>query len=247
MTTIRTVAVHEVVRAAYPRPEAPLPELGQVVGRVIDATVSQLSHEVRLRRKPTAGATARWAAERLAEGLRDADLAPDPAERDRLLAGIRGVLAAFRASELAGLPRPRSRLVRIGDDVGVYAQPDFWDGRARFFEMKTYRVEPIPPDVRFQVELFQLAFPGLAAWLIAFDRHASPVTTTRRQFPALSPERTADLLRYAHAVATRTGAEKVLEWVDVPVVNYPLPPSEPTDPGASAGTESTRREGGASP
>lgn len=123
-----------------------------------------------------------------------------------------------------GLARPRSRLILINERVGVYAQPDYWNGRDRFYEMKSYHALPMPPDVGLQMELFQLAFPGLRAFLACFDRHAVPVTTTIEEIPAPSPETADEVLKMAYQVGLEKGIDKVLEYVDNPVVRYAIPP-----------------------
>jgi hypothetical protein len=133
------------------------------------------------------------------------------------------VLQAYRLSEIFGLARPRTRVIVIGGTVGVYAQPDYWDGRGRFFEMKSYRAIPPPPDVALQLRLFQLAFPQFEAVLVCIDRHARPVETTSAVIPPLTREETASALRLAFDVGWEFGHEKVLEYMEGPFTHYPLP------------------------
>jgi hypothetical protein len=222
MTTVRTVATHEVVRATYPRPVTESDELGMAVGKAIDETLSQFSHEFRQARRPTVTAMNRLAAEVLDRELEDADVHLTSEERQRQLSGVAAVLQAFRRSEVMGLSRPRSRLILINEQVGVYAQPDYWDGRDRFYEMKSYLAHPMPPDVQLQVRLFQCAFPGFRAFLACFDRHATPVTTSIELVPPLEPAATEAVLRLAYRTGRDKGTAKVLEYIDCPTVRYSI-------------------------
>jgi len=220
---VRTVAAHEVVQTAYPREVTERDELGMAVGKAIDETLSRFSHEFSQGRRPTLTAMHRFATEVLDRELADADLSLLPADRQVQLAAVSGVLQAFRRSEVMGLPRPRSRLVLINEQVGVYAQPDYWNGRDRFYEMKSYLARPTPPDVVLQLRLFQLAFPGFRAFLACFDRHATPVVTAIEEAPALTPEVAGDVLKLAFGTGREKGVEKVLDYVDNPIVRYALP------------------------
>jgi hypothetical protein len=224
MTVIRTLATHEVVRAAYPRPVTEADELGMAVGKAIDETLAQFSHEFGQSRHPTATAMNRMAAEVLDRELADADLPLTPEVRSQQLGAISGVIQAFRRSEVMGLSRPRSRLIVINEEVGVYAQPDYWDGRSRFYEMKSYRADPLPPDVRLQLQLFQCAFPGFQGFLACFDRHASPVTASIEPIAPLEPTTQEEVLRLAYRTGREKGTPKVREYMDAPAVRYELPP-----------------------
>jgi len=223
MTTVRTVAAHEVVRAAYPRPVTEKDEVGMAVGKAIDGALSQYSHEFARGRHPTRAAMQKIAADILDEELRDAGLEIPPEERDAHLLAVSGVLQAFRASEVMGLSRPKSRLILINGQVGVYAQPDYWDGRGRIYEMKSYHAAPIPPDVLLQVRLFQCAFPRHRAYLAWFDRHARPVSTTIQEVPPMAPTEIEATLRIAFATGLSKGTDKVLEYIDSPLIPYALP------------------------
>jgi hypothetical protein len=249
MTTIRTVATHELVQRAYPRTPTERDELGMAVGRAIDAALSRYSHEAGQHLRPTASAMHRFATDELDRELADADLTVPEPDRAKILAQVADVLQAFRKSELFGLSRPRSRLILIDGRVGVYAQPDYWDRRARFFEMKSYRAVPPPPEVELQLTYFRLAFPGFQGILACFDRHASPVQTTLYQVPPLAPEAAREALRQAYKAGLELGQEKVLEYVDNPVVRYELAGAaagaSPAAPGAGPGP-STPGTGGAS-
>ncbi|MCI4372055.1 MAG: hypothetical protein L3K02_00190 [Thermoplasmata archaeon] len=220
MTTIRTVAAHEVVQAAYPRPIAAKDEVGMAVGKAIDDTLSRYSFEFAQSRKPSRTAMNRLAAETLDEELANADVEITPEDRERQLTAIAGVLQSFRNSEVMGMTRPRSRLILINGKIGIYAQPDYWDGRDRFYEMKSYLAVPLPPDVRLQLQLFQCAFPTFHAYLACFDRHATPVTTTIRTIPALSEPLIQAALKLAYRIGEVRGSEKVLEFVENPIVRY---------------------------
>jgi hypothetical protein len=224
MVTIRTVAVHDVVAAAYPRESKESDLTAMAIGKAIDATLSHLSHEARVRRPPTVAAIRSYGASTLDEALDEAGVDLSAAEREATLTEMHEVAQAFRKSVLLGLPRPRSRLVLIGERVGVYAQPDYWDGRDRFYEMKSYLAVPLRPEVALQLRLFQLAFPGFTALLVCIDRHAHPVATTTATIPPPTLAETADALRLAAQVAETTGRDRVLQYVDAPIVRYGLPP-----------------------
>jgi hypothetical protein len=223
MTTVRTVAAHEVVRAAFPRPVTERDEIGMAVGTAIDETLSHYSHEFGQSRRPTFTSIQRMAAEVLDGQLADVDIQLTAEDRQRELTAITGVLQEFRRSEIMGLSRPKSRLILINEQIGIYAQPDYWDGRGRFFEMKSYLAVPMPPDVRLQMQLFQCAFPGFRAFLACFDRHASPVTTTIELIPPLEPATTDEVLKIAYRTGVEKGTSKVLEYVDSPTVRYSVP------------------------
>ena len=222
VTTVRTLATHEVVSTAYPRPVAERDEIGMAVGKAIDETLSHWSHEFSQSRRPTVTSMNRRASQILDQELADADVQLTPEDRERQLTEVSAVLHAFRRSEVMGLSRPKSRLILINEQVGVYAQPDYWDGRDRFYEMKSYRANPMPPDVRLQVQLFQCAFPGFRAYLACFDRRAKPVTPVIEMIPPLETATTEEVLKLAHRTGLEKGKEKVLEYVDSPTVRYSI-------------------------
>jgi hypothetical protein len=112
--------------------------------------------------------------------------------------------------------------VLVNELVGVYAQPDYWDGRANFYEMKSYLAFPPPPEVGLQLKLFQLAFPGVAAHLASFDRHHLPVRSQIDRLPTLTENEVKELLALALRVGLEHGVTKVLEYVDVPIIRYRL-------------------------
>jgi len=220
VTTIRVVAAHDVVAAAFPRPVTEADEVGLATGKAIDGAVAQWSHAASTGARPTMTAVRRWAEETLDEELRDAHHPIAPAERDRILTEVAGVLSAFRKSELYGLPRPRSRLLLVTEACGVYAQPDFWNRTDRFYEMKSYRPTPIPPAIQLQVRLFQLAFPRFEAILACFDRHHPPVTAELVPVPAPTPAEARAAVDLVAQVALASGRERVLEYIDAPIVRY---------------------------
>jgi hypothetical protein len=220
MTTIRTIAAHEVVREAYPRPVTEKDEIGMAVGKAIDSALSRFSHEFGQSRRPTLAGVNRMAAELFDEELADADVQLTSEERERQLAGVSAVLQAFRRSEVMGLSRPRSRMILINERIGVYAQPDYWNGRDRFYEMKSYRASPMPPDVQLQIQLFQCAFPGFRSFLACFDRHSIPVATIIEEVPAIESAAVELVLKQAYRTGLEKGTEKVLEYVDSPTVRY---------------------------
>jgi len=226
MTTVRMIPTHEIVRRTYPRP--PPQERDQIamaVGKAIDGALTQFGHDLRQGRHPTQTAMGRLAEDLLGEALEEAAVALEPPARETTLRQIQEVLRAYRHSEIAGLARPRTRVFLIDAKVGVYAQPDYWDGRGRFFEMKSYRAVPLPPDVALQVRLFQLAFPGFEAVIVCLDRHASPVEVTSTVVPPSTPEEVAEALRAAYDLGNEFGQEKVLEYIEGPFVHYTLPRS----------------------
>jgi hypothetical protein len=225
MTEIRVLAAHQVVQLTHPRPIRDEDRLGIAMGRAIDGALSKFSHEAGQGRRPTATAMRTYAAELLTEELAEQDVAPTPEERVVLDGQIAGVLQEFRKSPLFGLPRPRSRLVLIGEEVGIYAQPDYWDGRGVFYEMKSYRAVPHPPDVELQLRLFRLAFPNFRGYLACFDRHASPVTTTIEPLEPLPEPVALEVLRNAYELGRQHGAPKVLEYLDATTIRYARPPS----------------------
>jgi hypothetical protein len=223
MTLVKTVATHEVVQATHPRPATARDEVGMAIGKAIDGALSKFSHEHDRGLRPTAASVRRFASSVLDEEIRDADLTVTPAEREQLLSQAAAVIQAFRQSELFGLPRPRTRMILINNAVGVYAQPDFWDGSSRFYEMKSYRAFPPPADVALQLRLFQLAFPGLRAILASFDRHATPVGVSLHEIPSPSESDSMAALSIAMKCGLAQGKEKVLEYVDSPTVRYSIP------------------------
>jgi len=222
MTTIRTLAAHEIVQLAYPRPPTERQEFGMAVGKVIDSTLSRYSHEFDRGFRPTVGAMTRFAARSLDEELKDIDLPVDASEKARAQEQIAAVLQAFRKTEVFGLPRPKTRMILIDERVGVYTQPDYWDRKTRFYEMKSYRAIPPPPDVALQLRLFQLGFAGLEAFLICVNRHASPPDVTITEIAPITPDESLEALRQAFTRGLEKGREKVLEYVDSPVVRYSI-------------------------
>lgn len=236
VTTVRTLATHQLVRELFPRPVTERDERAMVEGRVIDETLSRCSHEARLGRRPTTTALLDFAAERFDTELADAVLPEDAAFREASLARVAGVLRAFRASVLFGLPRPRSRWILVNGEVGLYAQPDFWDGRARIFEMKSYRPLPVPPDVALQVRCFQLAFPRFEAFLVGFDRHRVPVETTVVPIAPPRPEEVEATLREVLRVGRAQGTPKVLEYLEPATAAYTVAPEGPGSPGPGEGS-----------
>ncbi len=224
MTRIRAVAAHEVVRRTYPRPPPEEKDrIAMATGRAIDSLLADLGHQLRLGRRPTPTSSARAAEELLDAALAEEAVRLEPPVREATLATIGEVARAYRRSEIAGLARPRTRVFVVGGAVAVYAQPDYWDGRRRFFEMKSYRAIPPPPDVALQLALFQLAYPGFDAVLVCLDRHRRPVDVLSAPVPPLTAERSAATLRTAYDVGIAFGEEKVLEYVEEARVHYPLP------------------------
>ncbi|MCI4320141.1 MAG: hypothetical protein L3K23_08445 [Thermoplasmata archaeon] len=220
MTTIRTLATHEIIELIHPRVVSVQDEVGMAVGSAIDGALSAMSYEARTGRRPSIANVERRGQEILEEHLRDAELLLEPAARAEIDASIRGVIVAFRQSDLLGRARPKSRLILIDEKAGVYAQPDYWDGGRRFYEMKSYRAVPPRPDVLLQLELFQLAFPECQGELVCFDRHARPVEVTRWPVPPVPEARRQELLTRCRDLTLQHGEPKVLEYVDNPAVRY---------------------------
>lgn len=223
MTTVKTLATHQVVQRAHPREVTERDELGMASGKAIDSALSRLSHAASRGESVPAAAILAFATSILDEELDDADLTISPEIRQEVIAQVGRVIRVFRQSVIYGLPRPKSRMVLIDEQVGVYAQPDYWDGAHRFYEMKSYRAFPMSPEVELQLQLFQLAFPNLRAHLIWFDRHANPVVSEDVPLPALEELAKDQILRLAFATGREHGVDKVLEYIDAPVVRYRLP------------------------
>jgi hypothetical protein len=220
VTVIQTLATHEVVHFAHPRPVTERDEIGMAVGKAIDSALAQFNYEFRQSRRPTLAAMNRVGASILDEELANADLTLSAHDREKLGAEVAGVLQAFRGSELFGLYRPRSRMILIDEQVGVYAQPDYWDGSSKFYEMKSFNALPLRPDVALQLQLFQLAFPGFRGFLACFDRHRQPVGTSLTELPALDQSTSELVLGLALRAGRSGGQPKVLEYIDSPTVRY---------------------------
>ena len=222
MTNVRTLAAHDVVELLHPRTVTVQDEVGMAVGSAIDGALSAMSYEARTGRRPSIANIERRGQEILNEHLQDAELVLEPAARSEVDASIRGVIIAFRQSDLLGRARPKTRLILIDETAGIYTQPDYWDGGQRFFEMKSYRAIPPRPDVALQLELFQLGFPECRGELVCFDRHARPVTVSRWPVPPVAEERRRELLGKCRDLALEHGETKVLEYVDSRAVRYSL-------------------------
>lgn len=222
MTSIRAVAAYEVVRQAFPRPITEADELGIAEGRAIDSALAKYGYELTLGRRPTSSSIARFAEATFDEEASNAHLGLSDAARSDALRRITEVVRVYRKSPLAGLGRPKSRLVVLDQEAGFYAQPDYWDRVGTIFEMKSYHAVPRPPDVQLQLDLFQMAFPGFVERLICLDRHASPVTVTDEVIPPMAVERRREVLDLAYRTARELGTEKVLAFVDSPQVHLRL-------------------------
>jgi hypothetical protein len=220
MTSIRTVAAHDVVRSVHPREVTERDLIGMAAGKAIDTAVTELSHLHRAGRHPTLAAVDRLARETFEEEIAASMLELTPELRELQIRQIGGAVRAFRASPLLGLTRPKSRLIVVDERAGIYAQPDYWDGRNRLFEMKSYHADIISPEVGLQLALFQLAFPRFQASLAEIDRHAEPVTVQFRPIPPVGDAERDRVLLLARDIALAQGQERVLEYVDSPVVRY---------------------------
>jgi hypothetical protein len=218
-STVRTVAVHDVVQQVYPRPPpTERDDVGRAEGKAIDAALNRFSYDAGRGGRPSVSSVVASAETIFREELRDAQLSLDPAAAESFRSRVRDLARLFRQSELAGQARPRTRLLVIDGDAGIYAQPDFWDGRARIFELKSYRAIPPPPDVTLQLELFQLAFPGFEERLVCLDRHATPPSIHAVTVGPIAGPRRLEVLTIARDVARAHGTEKVLRFVDSPIV-----------------------------
>jgi hypothetical protein len=221
---IRAVAAHDVVRSVYPRPITERDRIGMAAGKAIDAAVTELGHQFRSGRRPTLTATERLAHATFDDEIAEAMVDLSSEARGLQFREIDNAIRAFRASPLVGLTRPKSRLIVIDGQAGVYAQPDYWDGLNRFYEMKSYHADPTPPDVQLQLTLFQLAFPGFHAVLAEIDRHVDPVRAILRPVPPVAVPERDRVLRIARGVALAAGQDRVLEYVDSPVIRYSVGP-----------------------
>ena len=191
-------------------------------GKAIDSALSRYHHEFCQRRRPTLTAMLRHSAEVLDEELAAAGLTLSVEDRSQIDQQLHGVLQAARRSEIFGLPRPKSRMILINESVGIYAQPDYWDGSRHIYEMKSYRAFPPSPEVDLQLKIFQLAFPDLAESLVCIDRHATPVAVSISPIPRISAAEGEAVLRIGYAAGIALGEPKVLEYVDSPIVRYVL-------------------------
>lgn len=225
MSTIATIPVHEIVERTFPRPPTRDEDrVAMAVGKAIDGSLARLGYEIRSGRRPTVTAARAYAATLLDEALEEAATEVPAAERTRLLGQVGDALQAYRRTPIYGLARPKTRVIVIDQRVGVYAQPDYWDGRQRFFELKSYRAVPMPPDVALQMRLYQLAFPAFESTLVCIDRHSRPVATTSVVVPPPTSEEADSALRLALELGVKFGQEKVLEYMEGPFVHYTLPP-----------------------
>jgi hypothetical protein len=227
-TRVRMIPAYEIVQRTYPRPPREQDEVAKAVGKAVDEALSRFSYEFRQGRRPTATAMRALAESVLDEELEGASAEIPAPDREKVLKQVGGVLQAFRRSELFGLPRPRTRIILIQGEVGVYAQPDYWDGKSRIYEMKSYRAIPPPPDVGLQLRLFQLAYPRFECYLVCINRHADPVETTSLLVPPPTQDEIAETLRLAYGLGREHGQEKVLEYLNEPTVHYPLPSTSPS-------------------
>ncbi|HYK93118.1 MAG TPA: hypothetical protein VEY07_03640 [Thermoplasmata archaeon] len=223
-TTIRTLATHEVVRSVYPREVTDRDEVGMASGSAIDGAVSRFNFETARGNRPTVTSIVRSAEAALDRELADAHATMPGPERARFPEVVREMLRLVRRSEVFGLSRPRSRLLLIDGVAGIYAQPDFWNGRDVIYELKSYRAYPPRPDVQLQLELFQLAFPGFEERIVSMDRHAEPATLEIHPIPPVSDSRAREVLIAAREAAASLGQEKVLEYIDAPIVRRSIPP-----------------------
>ncbi|MGI0151159.1 MAG: hypothetical protein ACREC5_04390 [Thermoplasmata archaeon] len=228
VTTLRTIAAHEIVQRIHPRPPpTDRDEIAMAAGRAVDGTLAQLGYDSRRGRRTTAAAL-RATGEQLLDGeLMDGGVRISPSEREVILTQLRGVVREYRRSVLFGLTRPKARVIVIDGRVGVYVQPDYWNGRARIFEMKSYPAIPPREEVALQLRLFQIGFPGFEAMLVCINRHSVPVSTTSAVIPPPTPEAVVSTLRTAFDLGMEFGMEKVLEYMPGPFVHYPLPPGPP--------------------
>lgn len=236
MTTIRMIAAHEVVSRIFPRPPPGEKDLvARAIGTAIDQALAEFGYQLRQGRRPTVSGIVATGGTALDEALAEAAVTMIAEDRAAAMTQVEGVVRAYRQSEIAGLARPKTRVVLIGKEVGLYAQPDFWDGRGRFFEMKSYSANPVPADVLLQLHLFQLAYPGFEAVLVSFDRRSTPVTVASTRISPQEDREVSSLLRQVHALGREFGQPKVLEYVEGPFVSYEFPPRPEPSTASSTG------------
>jgi hypothetical protein len=224
MTIIRTLAAHDIVQAVYPRPITESDKLGIAVGRAIDGALSRYGYETSQNFRPTVSRMNKMAVELLDREIEEADIELQAGEHEKIQGQLSGVLQAYRHSEIFGLSRPRTRMILINKQVGIYAQPDYWDEKTRFYEMKSYKALPHPPDVDLQLKIFQLAYPGFQAILLCINRHATPVETITEKIAAMTEEGVKETLSMIYKIGLEQGKDKVLEYVDNPIVTYSIGP-----------------------
>jgi hypothetical protein len=127
-----------------------------------------------------------------------------PDQRDNILSRGKAMLDAFKSTPAFGLLRPKTRLVVIDDLVGVYVQPDFYDGET-IYEVKTFDPRGVN-YVKYQVKLFQLGYPGSKAILIGFDKATNkPIILT---IDPINDVDKNELMKQALAFGLINGAEE---------------------------------------
>jgi hypothetical protein len=220
MTLVKTLATHDIVQLVYPRPITESDKLGIAVGKAIDGALSRYGYESGQDRRPTVSRMNKMAVEMLDNELMEADIELPPEEWEKLQNQLSGVLQAYRHSDIFGLPRPKTRMILINKQVGIYAQPDYWDESAQIYEMKSYKAIPHPPDVDLQLKIFQLAYPGFQTFLLCINRHATPVDTFCEKIAPLTDEEVKTTLQMVYQKGLEHGKDKVLEYVDNPIVTY---------------------------
>jgi len=97
-------------------------------------------------------------------------LAPEGVEVRQYAAKAWRMICAFRKTPAYGVLRDKTRAVVVDGEVAMYAQPDFADDFENvIYEVKSYELDGVWLEAsRYQVRLFQLAYPDHAACLIGF-------------------------------------------------------------------------------
>jgi hypothetical protein len=118
------------------------------------------------------------------------------------------------------LLRPKTRVVVINDEIGVYMQPDFYDPlNDVFYEVKSY---PLRKDeymfkrLCYQVKLYQLAYPKSKAVAVGF---CNGYGYELLELPSLTPREKLQLLQeIMEAVRTKSIDDMQVQEEDIAAV-----------------------------
>jgi hypothetical protein len=120
------------------------------------------------------------------------------------------------------LLRPKTRVVVINDEIGVYMQPDFYDPYTDvFYEVKSY---PLRKDeymfkrLCYQVKLYQLAYPKSKAVAVGFGSgngsSNNGYSYELLELPSLTPKEKLQLLQEIMEAVRTKGIEMQVKEED---------------------------------
>ena len=206
---MHTFATHELVNYKYPVENSD--PLGLAFGRAFDKAITELMY---YKSKSWYGRVGpRKALRHFMYEFRNDPNAP----RDRRTeAATRAwkMLSAFASTDLYRkyALKERTRVVVIenrGDvllkeGIGMYAQPDFTDWRGReIHEVKTHPLEGEWLErAKYQVKLFQLAYPEHSASLLGFKENSGRIEPQFVGLPPLTDQERANLISDIAAFAS---------------------------------------------